>query len=73
MRISRGEDSGSTAKNWLEKSQPISVFHLNQNRLIVAMRRLWIEVVVHNHFLWESQVVGSSMIVGIRIFNIGVG
>lgn len=36
-----------------------------------AIRRLWVEVVIHNHFVGVTHVVGNSMIVGIRIFSIG--
>jgi hypothetical protein len=37
------------------------------------MIRLWAIDVVHSHFAGLSQIVGKSMSVGIRIFNIGGG
>lgn len=42
-------------------------------RLANAITRLWRRVVGHSHFEGTSQVVGISIIVGIKIFNIGEG
>jgi len=36
----------------------------------MAIRRLLVEVVSHNHFLCVNQVIKNNIIVGIKIFNI---
>lgn len=43
---------------------------MSHERLANAMSRLCVRVEVHNHLAGTSQVVGTSMIVGMRIFNI---
>lgn len=50
--------------------QPVSDIFFNQERLAVAIRRLWRRVVGHSHFLGAAQAVGSSIKVGTRIFSI---
>lgn len=52
---------------------PVSEGHLIQVRLIMAIIRLWIVVVVQSHLGEENQIVGNSIIVGIRTFSIVVG
>lgn len=56
-----------------EAVQPVSVFHLSQLRLIIAINKLWDVEVVQSHFAGVNQIVGKSMIVGRRIFNIVEG
>lgn len=53
-----------------ENVHPASADHLTQLRLMRAMIRLWRVVVVHSHLGEDNQIVGSSMVVGIRIFSI---
>ena len=52
---------------------PVSQGFFSQTRLIVAIRRLFMVVDCQNHLAGESQVVGISISVGIRIFNIVAG
>lgn len=73
VSTSRGVDKGSVPRYELEEVQPVSKGHLIQVRLIRAMARLWKVVMVQSHFGEESQIVGNSIIVGIRIFSIVVG
>lgn len=54
----------------LDEAHPASEFHFSQLRLSNAISRLWAVVVVHNHAFGVSHVVGNSMSVGIKIFNI---
>lgn len=42
----------------------------NQWRLMVAIKRLWVVVLVHRSFWGDRRVVGRSIIVGRRIFSI---
>lgn len=42
----------------------------SQWRLIVAIKRLWVVVLVHRSFWGDRRAVGRSMIVGRRIFSI---
>lgn len=46
---------------------------LSQDRLAKAIIKLWARVVGHSHLAGDSQAVGTSMRVGIKIFSIGVG
>lgn len=57
----------------LENVQPVSVVQLIQWRLSIAMSRLCRVVVVQSHFGVENQIVGNSIIVGIKIFSIVKG
>lgn len=68
-----GVDSGSVPIYVLEKVQPVSVAQLIQCRLSRAISKLCRVVIVQSHFGVESQIVGNSMIVGIRIFSIVEG
>ena len=52
---------------------PVSDVHLSQVRLMRAIERPWVVVVVHNHLEGTSQIVGNSMIVGINTFSIAGG
>lgn len=72
MRISKGAERGSIPRYWLEKSHPISVFHLSHSILSNAIKRLWAVVIGHNHFFDESHVMRNNIIVGIKIFSIVV-
>ena len=73
VNTSRGVDRGSVAKQRLEEDHPVSDDHLSQDKLARAIIKLWAIDVVHNHFAGLSQIVGKSMSVGMRIFNIGGG
>lgn len=73
VRTSRGVDRGSVAIYKLVVVQPVSKDHLIKVKLIRAITRLWVVMLVHNHLGEESQIVGNSMMVGIRIFSIVVG
>lgn len=68
----RGVERGSVAAYRFEQVQPTSVSHLSQVRLIAAIASPCVVAVVHSHFLFTSQVVGISMMVGIRTFSIVV-
>lgn len=72
VSTSRGVDRGSVPKYELEEAQPVSKGHLIQVRLVRAIVRLWKVIMVQSHFGGDSQIVGNSMIVGIRIFSIVV-
>lgn len=52
-------------------SHPVPRGHLSHDKLVRAMIRLCVRVVGHSHFMGVSQIVGMSMMVGIRVFNIG--
>lgn len=54
-------------------AHPVSDIFFNHDRLAVAITRLCSNVVGHSHFLGVSQVVGTSIKVGIRIFSIVTG
>lgn len=49
---------------------PVSDIFFNQDRLAVAIKRLWRRVVGHSHFLGATHVTGISIRVGTRIFSI---
>lgn len=72
-RTNSGVDNGSVAKYRFDVDHPISESHFNHVRLTAAIIKLWNVIVVHSHFLLINQVVGISIIVGIRTFNIVVG
>lgn len=69
----RGVDKGSVAIYRLREAQPVSDRFSSQARLASAMIRLWARVVGHNHLGDVNQVVGTSIRVGMRIFNIVEG
>lgn len=69
----RGVDKGSVARYILEEAHPVSDVHFSQVRLIRAIKRLCVVVVVHSHLGEVSQIVGNSMIVGISTFSIVEG
>lgn len=54
----------------MREVQPASVKLSSQVRLMRAIMRLWARVVGQSHFGGVSQVVGTSMSVGIRTFSI---
>lgn len=70
MSTSRGVERGSVAMYRLSEDQPVSDRFFNQVRLTSAITRLCISVVGHSHLAGVNQVVGTSIRVGIRIFNI---
>lgn len=72
MSTRRGVDSGSRAMYGLRAYQPVSDVFFSQVRLARAMIRLWARAVGQSHFAGVSQVVGTSIIVGKRIFSIVV-
>lgn len=53
----------------MREDQPTSERLISQVRLIRAMIKLWRRVVGHNHWEGTSQVVGTSIRVGRRIFS----
>lgn len=57
----------------MEEDHPVSDDHLSHDKLAKAIIKLWAIDVVQSHFAGLSQIVGKSMSVGIRIFNIGGG
>lgn len=69
-RIKRGVDKGSVPISVLRVDHPISEGHLNHNRLRKAIVRLWVSADDHNHLAGVSQIVGMSIIVGVRIISI---
>lgn len=73
MRTRRGVERGSVAMKVERQYHPVSEELLIQERLIRAINRLWQRVVGQSHLSFESQVVGNSIRVGIRIFSIGGG
>lgn len=70
VSTNRGVDSGSVARYIPEVAHPVSDVHFSQVRLIRAISRLCVVVVVHSHLGDESQIVGNSIIVGISTFSI---
>lgn len=54
----------------LEAFHPVSEVHFSHVKLIKAIKKLFIVVVVHSHFDEDSQIVGNSIIVGISTFSI---
>lgn len=72
MRTNKGIDRGSIPIYRLDIIQPVSDDHLIQVKLIKAIIRLWSVVVVQSHLDGVSQIVGKSIIVGIKIFSIVV-
>lgn len=58
------------ARYVFEEFHPVSDVHLNQVKLIRAIKRLWAVEVVHSHLGEVNQIVGNSIIVGINTFNI---
>ncbi len=70
VRTKRGVDSGSVAKYELDIAHPVSDVHFNHVRLIRAIRRLCVVVVVHSHLGEVNQIVGNNIMVGISTFNI---
>ena len=72
VKINRGVDKGSVAMYGLEVDQLVSMGSLIQVRLSNAIIKLCVVVYVHSHLGVESQIVGNSMMVGIRIFSIVV-
>merc|ERR1712035_236994 len=73
VRTKRGVDRGSVAIYGLRQDQPVSERFFSQVRLASAITRLCRSAVGHNHLAETSQVVGTSMRVGIRIFSIVEG
>lgn len=63
-------ERGSVARYGVREVQPASVKLSSQVRLIRAMMRLCVSVVGQSHFGRVSQIVGTSISVGIRIFSI---
>lgn len=70
MSTRRGVERGSVAMKGERQAQPVSEAFFSQSRLMRAMIRLWQRVVGQSHLSLESQVVGNSISVGIRIFSI---
>lgn len=68
----RGVERGSVATYRLSSVQPVSDMFLSQDRLMSAMIRLCARVVGHSHLAGVSQVVGTSISVGTKIFSIVV-
>jgi len=71
-RTSRGEERGSDARQRLGVNHPVSEDALNHIKLARAITKLCIREEGQSHFGDESQAVGRSIIVGIKIFNIRV-
>lgn len=70
MRTRRGVDKESVAIYNPNEDQPVSDRFLSQVRLNRAIMKLWERVEGQSHLAGESQVVGTSIRVGIRIFSI---
>lgn len=70
VRTRRGVDRGSVAMYELRVCQPVSEAFISQERLKVAMIKLWVRAVGQSHLAGESQAVGTSIRVGMRIFSI---
>lgn len=66
----RGVERGSVPMYQLEVAQLVSESHLSHVRLRRAMKRACAVVVVHSHLGEVIQIVGKSIIVGIKIFSI---
>lgn len=73
VRTKRGVERGSVPIYGLMTDQPVSIVVFSQARLANAMSMLWAKVVGHNHLGEANHVVGTSMRVGMRIFNIVEG
>lgn len=58
------------AINEFRVDQPVSIEYFNHERLISAISMLWARVVGQSHLAGVNQVVGTSIKVGMRIFNI---
>lgn len=55
----------------LRNVQPVSEGHFIHCRLKKAIIRLWARADGHSHLGGANQIVGISIIVGMRIFSIG--
>jgi len=69
-RMRRGVDRGSVAMSGFMKDHPVSEGWVSQWMLINAIISPWAREEGHNHLGEVSQIVGKSMSVGRRIFNI---
>jgi len=70
VRTRRGVDKESVAIYNPNEDQPVSDRFLSQVRLNRAIMKLWERVEGQSHLAGVSQVVGTSMRVGMRIFSI---
>ena len=70
VRTRRGVERGSVAMRELRDVQPVSDELTSQVRLANAITRLWPSVVGQSHLAGTTQVVGTSISVGIKIFSI---
>lgn len=70
VRTSRGVERPSTAMVGFKKDHPVSVEFFSQVMLKIAIVRLWTRTVGQSHFEGVYQAVGTSIIVGSRIFSI---
>lgn len=73
VKTSRGVERGSRAIKWFIVDQPVSDVLFSQVKLMNAMIRLWARAVGQRVLEGASQVVGTSIIVGIKIFSIAEG
>lgn len=73
VKTKRGVDRESVASMVLRDDQPVSEVSFSHTRLAMAIVMLWRREVGQSHLGAESQMVGRSMIVGIKIFNIAGG
>lgn len=70
MRTRRGVERGSVARYELRQDHPVSERFFSQEKLASAMIRLCARVTGHRRLAGASQIVGTSIRVGIRIFSI---
>ena len=72
VNVRRGVVSGSEDK-WIEWLRRLLSVWLKNSRGIRLMVRLCVVKLIQIVLSLESHVVGSSIVVGITIFNIGAG
>ena len=71
VKISSGTDRESE-KNNSEKLRLLSLYWFIRRRLVKLIIRLWVVELIQIIVLFDNQVRGISIIVGITYFNIGV-
>ena len=71
VKISSGTDRESE-KNNSEKLRLLSLYWFIRRRLVKLIIRLWVVELIQIIVLFDNQVRGISIIVGITYFNIAV-
>lgn len=73
VRMMSGVEKGSVAMKEFRQVHPTSSELLINERLITAIKRLEVSVISHSVLIGANQIVGKSVMVGIKIFSIVEG